>query len=215
MQESRLERPNDQNKDQETVAGVTWLGYDAPDDASVLSSGAAKEGGKSLAGFYEGLQATHHGDPHLVAAGHSYGSLVNGYALQESGSSPVDDLSVWGSPGIGTTDASDLHTLPDHMYSAAAGNDGVARSGYYGGVPGSGGTAGSDSDFTALNTDPHNANGTHGHLAGNSGHSGYIPEQSPTDANNPPRAGTTLHNQGQILRGEQPDYIDNPSIREN
>ena len=213
MKESGLQKPTKDNKEEETVAGVTWLNYDAPDDVTVLSSSAAQEGGKKLNSFYEGLQATHQGDPHLMAAGHSYGSLVNGYALQESASNPVDDLSVWGSPGIGTTDASDLNMLPDHMYSTTAKDDWpTARSGYYGGTPLLSGTAGPDSDFTALNTDAHGANSSHGPLTGSSGHSQYIPKDDPSKN---PQATTCLHNQGQILRGDSPDYVNDYAINTN
>ena len=215
MKESGLGWSAGDDKGQETVAGVTWLGYDAPHADKVLSSGEAKEGGKYLADFYDGLQETHHGDPHLMAAGHSYGSLVNGYALQNSSSSPVDDFSVWGSPGVGTTDASDLHMLPDHMFSTTAGNDWIARSGYYGGTVGGGGTAGYDSDFTALSTESQDANGSHGHLAGNSGHSGYIPSENPNNTKHPPRMSTSVHNQGRILRGAGPEYVDDYSINTN
>ena len=215
MKESGLKWSTEDNKKSETVAGVTWLGYDAPHADKVLSSGEAKEGGKHLADFYDGLQETHHGDPHLMAAGHSYGSLVNGYALQNSSSSPVDDFSVWGSPGVGTTDASDLHMLPDHMFSTTAGNDWIARSGYYGGTVGGGGTAGYDSDFTALSTESQDANGSHGHLAGNSGHSGYIPSEDPNNTKHPPRMSTSVHNQGRILRGAGPEYVDDYSINTN
>ena len=215
MKESGLAWSTTKNKGQETVAGVTWLGYDAPTAGNVWHSTEAQEGGEKLASFYEGLQETHHGDPHLMAAGHSYGSLVNGYALQNSSSSPVDDFSVWGSPGVGTTDASDLHMLPDHMFSTTAGDDLIARSGYYGGSIGGGGTAGYDSDFTALSTKSQDANGSHGHLAGNSGHSGYIPSENPNNTKQPPRMSTSVHNQGQILRGAGPEYVDDYSINTN
>ena len=215
MKESGLAWSTAKNKGQETVAGVTWLGYDAPTAGNVWHSTEAQEGGEKLASFYEGLQETHQGDPHLMAAGHSYGSLVNGYALQNSSSSPVDDFSVWGSPGVGTTDASDLHMLPDHMFSTTAGNDWIARSGYYGGTVGGGGTAGYDSDFTALSTKSQDANGSHGHLAGNSGHSGYIPSENPNNTKHPPRMSTSVHNQGRILRGAGPEYVDDYSINAN
>lgn len=173
------------------VAGVTWLGYDAPHADKVLSSGEAKEGGKKLASFYEGLQATHHGDPHLLADGHSYGSLATGYALKQS--TAPDDFSIMGSPGPSSVDASDFHMLPDHTFAAANNWDGVAASGYYGGNP----TTDPNSDFTALDTD---ANGP---LKYTSGHSTYTDDDS-----------TSLHNQGQILKGAQPDYVDRPSIKQ-
>lgn len=191
MKESGLGWSTAKNKGQETVAGVTWLGYDAPHADKVLSSGEAKEGGKYLADFYDGIQETHHGDPHLVAAGHSYGSLATGYALRQS--TAPDDFSIMGSPGPSSVDASDFHMLPDHTFAAANNWDGVAASGYYGGNP----TTNPNSDFTALDTD---ANGPYKYT---SGHSHYTDKDS-----------TSLHNQGQILKGAKPDYVDRPSIKQ-
>ena len=191
MKESGLEWSTEDNKKSETVAGVTWLGYDAPHADKVLSSGEAKEGGKYLADFYDGLQETHHGDPHLMAAGHSYGSLATGYALRQS--TAPDDFSIMGSPGPSSVDASDFHMLPDHTFAAANNWDGVAASGYYGGNP----TTDPNSDFTALDTD---ANGPYRYT---SGHSTYTDDDS-----------TSLHNQGQILKGTKPDYVDRPSIKQ-
>ena len=180
----------DQEKGQETVAGVTWLGYDAPHAEKVFSSGEAKEGGKHMADFYDGLQETHHGDPHLMAAGHSYGSLATGYALRQS--TAPDDFSIMGSPGPSSVDASEFHMLPDHTFAAANNWDPIAASGYYGGNP----TTNPNSDFTALDTD---ANGPYKY---SSGHSHYTDKGS-----------TSLHSQGQILKGVKPDYVDRPSIK--
>lgn len=191
MTESGLGWSTDNNQGQETVAGVTWLGYDAPHADKVLSSGEAKEGGKKLASFYEGLQATHHGDPHLLADGHSYGSLVAGYALRQS--TAPDDFSIMGSPGPSSVDASDFHMLPDHTFAAANNWDPVAASGYYGGNP----TTNPNSDFAALDTD---ANGPYKY---SSEHSHYTDKGS-----------TSLHSQGQILKGAKPDYVDRPSIKQ-
>ena len=190
MKESGLGWSTAKNKGQETVAGVTWLGYDAPHAEKVFSSGEAKEGGKYLADFYDGLQETHHGDPHLMAAGHSYGSLATGYALRQS--TAPDDFSIMGSPGPSSVDASEFHMLPDHTFAAANNWDGVAASGYYGGNP----TTNPNSDFTALDTD---ANGPYKY---SSGHSHYTDKGS-----------TSLHSQGQILKGVKPDYVDRPSIK--
>ena len=189
---------NEAAKTGESVAGVTWLGYDAPTQAetaegtnSVVSDKAAKDAAKDLASFYDGIQETHHGDPHLVAAGHSYGSLATGYALRQS--TAPDDFSIMGSPGPSSVDASDFHTLPDHTFAAANNWDGVAASGYYGGNP----TTNPNSDFTALDT------GANGPYKYTSGHSNYTDKDS-----------TSLHNQGQILKGEKPDYVDRPSIKQ-
>ena len=196
LDESELAwKPGD--KGQETAAAVTWLGYDAPNwsetlggtDSSVLSSKEAQSAGPDLASFYDALQETHHGDSHLVAAGHSYGSTATGYALRQSNA--PDDVVVWGSPGVTSVDASDLGMLPDHMYAARSGDDVVAMSGIYGGEP----TAHPDSDFTSLSTSKN------GGLAESTGHSNY------TD-----KGTTSLHNISQVLRNETPSYIEDKSI---
>ena len=184
-------KPGDQNS--ETVAGVTWLGYDAPgwgetmtfSTGTVLNDNEAEKAGQDLTGFYDGVQATHHGDPHLVAGGHSYGSTATGYALRET--TAPDDVAIWGSPGATTVDASDLNMLPDHSYAAAAGDDIVAAFGPYGGNP----TTDLNSDFTALDTDEQDG------LGASSGHSNYTTPGT-----------TSLHDLGNILGGDDPDYVD-------
>ena len=88
-------------------------------------------------------------------------------------------------------DASDLNMLPDHMFATTTDDDYVAHSGWYGGNP----SSGLNSDFTALDT------GAHRSLGANSGHSHY------TDSDT-----TSLHNQAQILRDHNPDYVDEYSI---
>jgi len=98
-----------------------------------------------------------------------------------------------GSPGPSSVDASDFHMLPDHTFAAANNWDPVAASGYYGGNP----TTNPNSDFTALDTD---ANGPYKY---SSGHSNYTDKGS-----------TSLHSQGQILKGVKPDYVDRPSIKQ-
>lgn len=197
MSETGMPDHDDKDTEQveETAAGVTWLGYDAPNwdetlkgsDGTVLSDHEAQSASPDLAGFYDGIQATHTGDPHLVAAGHSYGSTVTGYASQESNA--PDDIVVWGSPGASTVDASDLNTVPDRMYSASATDDVVAGYGRYGGNP----TTDPESDFTPLDTREHYEDG----LRASAGHSLYT------------NAGTTsLHNLGNILADNGPDYPD-------
>ena len=75
-----------------SVATVTWMGYDAPQinevtdwPRSVGMPGLAMRGGEDLAGFLKGINASRLQDPHLIALGHSYGSLTTGYALQHGG----------------------------------------------------------------------------------------------------------------------------------
>lgn len=197
--DDRLEGKSEQElRNMNTVAGVTWLDYDAPgwdetlsfSEGTVLNDNEAKKAGQDLAGFYDGLQETHHGDPHLSADAHSYGSTGTGYALQQT--TAPDDFSIWGTPGPSSVDASDLNMLPDHMFVTAADGDGVAVSGMYGGDP----VSSPESDFTELDS------GSHGDLKASSGHSEYTEPGS-----------TSLHNQAKILRDQKPDYVNNPSIR--
>ena len=191
-------KPGD--KGQETAAAVTWLGYDAPNwsetlrgtDSSVLSSKEAQSAGPDLASFYDGLQETHHGDPHLVAAGHSYGSTATGYALRESNA--PDDVVVWGSPGVTSVDASDLGMLPDHMYAVGTGDDMIASSGRYGGDP----SSHPESDFTTLLTTKQ------GPYLHSEWHSSYTDKDT-----------TSLHNISQVMKDQTPSYVDQRSIRSN
>lgn len=123
------------------VATVAWLGYDAPQwdtmtevDRSVLIARGAEHGGADLARFYDGINATHQGDPHLTAIGHSYGSTTTGYGLQEV-TTPVDDAVVFGSPGLGTGDVSDLRVPDGHVGVIEASADGIADLGRFGTDP--------------------------------------------------------------------------------
>ena len=123
----------------ETVAGVAWLGYDAPQwsttldpDDSVASSAPAQDGGRQLAGFLDGVGAARNDDPHLTALGHSYGSTTTGYALQHTA---VDDAVLFGSPGAGTDDITDLHVPDGHTAVLEARHDPVADVAHFGGDP--------------------------------------------------------------------------------
>ena len=89
----------------EQVAGITVLNYDAPrwgeigtPNHSVAGNHQVEVGGKSGADMLYAVQATHSGDPHLVASGHSYGSSATGWALQHS--TVADDAMFSGSPGL-------------------------------------------------------------------------------------------------------------------
>ena len=181
-------------------AGVMWLGYDAPttDETATLSEGTAftpTEAEKSkydLASFYNGIQETHHGDPHLVAAGHSYGSSVTEFAAEES--TAPDDISVWGSPGLNSVDASDMNMLPDHAFAERTDDD-LIRYRLFQGTHGPNPMDDPNSDFTTLDT------GEHGGLKQSEGHSEYTEEGS-----------TSLRNQGKVLADQRPDYANRRSI---
>lgn len=100
---SDLER---ERRGDETVATVAWIGYQAPQldgsvllggDRSVASSHMAREGGRQLASFDDGIVAARPDDPHLTNLGHSYGSTTTSSGLQQT--TAVDDAVLFGSPG--------------------------------------------------------------------------------------------------------------------
>lgn len=151
----------------ETVSTIAWIGYDAPqlDKDDYLSEESLKgamqvaqpwngqAAAPNLSQFYEGIDASNHdGDPHLTAVGHSYGSFTTGLALQQTPEGIVDDVMVYGSPGLGTGHDFDssldkLNITPGHAYEMTAHDDPVAHMNRFGWSPGY------MSEFTHLDTD--------------------------------------------------------------
>jgi hypothetical protein len=120
-----------------TVATVSWIGYDAPQwgqtlmpSRSVASDDLAQAGADDLAGFYNGIDTSRGNDPHVTALGHSYGSLTTGLALQNR--TGVDDMVIFGSPGLGTSDLGDLDIPDGHAFRIEARRDVVADLGSFG-----------------------------------------------------------------------------------
>ncbi|GGF91206.1 hypothetical protein GCM10007304_01440 [Rhodococcoides trifolii] len=116
-------------------AGVTWLGYEAPQlgwslldpDTSVLSGRSADVAGDALATFLDGLPA----DSHTTAVGHSYGSVVVADALTSD--TAVDDVVLMGSPGVDVRSAADLNA--GNVYVIESPTDAVADTGWFGRDP--------------------------------------------------------------------------------
>ncbi|MCJ0899176.1 alpha/beta hydrolase family protein [Rhodococcus sp. ARC_M13] len=155
-------------RESETVSTIAWIGYDAPqldkDDyfseesiagaIQVAQPWNAQAAAPNLSQFYEGIDASNHdGDPHLTAVGHSYGSFTTGLALQQTPDGIVDDVMVYGSPGLGTghdlddTSLDTLNIAPGHAYEMTAHDDPVAHMNRFGWSPGY------MSEFTHLDTD--------------------------------------------------------------
>jgi hypothetical protein len=119
------------------VSTIAWIGYDAPqipglDEKAESLAGAwgvshddlAKAGAHDLAGFYDGITASHDGVPaELTAIGHSYGSLTTGLALQEPGSHGVTNAIFYGSPGIEATTPQQLQLQNGHVFTMETPND--------------------------------------------------------------------------------------------
>ena len=113
------------------VAVVSWLGYDAPGKpkfgnyGDIASPELAKEGSDRLAGFLTGMQASREhgaGDAHMSLVGHSYGSTTSGMAATKVKSGVIDDLVLFGSPGMGTFDPSDIHVDEKHRWVSGVPN---------------------------------------------------------------------------------------------
>ena len=114
-----------------TVAGITWLGYEAPQmgwglidpDSTVLGVGAARIGGAELADFLNTLDGSK-----VTVIGHSYGSLTAAEAL--TGGAHVDDYIALGSPGLGVSGAAELGA--QSVYVVESPTDPVADAGWFG-----------------------------------------------------------------------------------
>ncbi|MFE9728085.1 alpha/beta hydrolase [Streptomyces sp. NPDC005794] len=110
-------------------SAIVWLGYDAPNIATVASTSSAEAGAPAYNQFMDGLGVTNRNeDPHVTAIGHSYGSLAVGTAARQDGGIPaVDDIILLGSPGVGVDKAEDLGVGKGHVYVGAADNDPVTQ----------------------------------------------------------------------------------------
>ncbi|MGB8408104.1 MAG: alpha/beta hydrolase [Mycobacterium sp.] len=125
----------------DSVSAIAWMGYDPPqvpgwDQLGASAAGLwgvshddiAKAGAHDLAGFYDGIQAAHHGGPtDLTAIGHSYGSLTTGLALQEPGDHGVSRALFYGSPGIEATTPQQLHLQPGHVFTMETPDDPIQQ----------------------------------------------------------------------------------------
>ena len=161
-----------------STAMVTWQGYDAPQWGdtlsanSVASAHSAKEGGASLASFYEGIDRSRPDGVNLVALGHSYGSVTTGYALHHKNTG-VDYAAVFGSPGIAVNNIDHLKIPKGHFYAEEAKWDGVGDLGRFGADPSH------MPDVTMLSTD---ANKTH-HTSENTWHTAYLDDKTTSQFN--------------------------------
>ncbi|HET9945987.1 MAG TPA: alpha/beta hydrolase, partial [Actinomycetes bacterium] len=123
--------------DRRDVAVVSWLGYDIPQTAdtfrgshSVVLQSSAEEGATALDSFLRGLPS----ERHLTLVGHSYGSTTAGIAVARP-DTPVDDLVVLGSPGLGVNRTADLGLPPGRVHVLEAADDPVADLGWLGPDP--------------------------------------------------------------------------------
>lgn len=130
-----------QGRGSESTAMVIWMGYDAPQNqgsigdafgiANAQQPQYAEAGARQLAAFAEGIRAQNP-DAHIAAIGHSYGSYVTGLAAQQT--TALDSIVVFGSPGVGAHDLSQLN-VGGEFYVVEAPGDLVADSAQFGKDP--------------------------------------------------------------------------------
>jgi Alpha/beta hydrolase len=95
----------------ERIAVVAWLGYRPPRTLGpeVLTGGRAAAGARALGRFLTGVHRVN-GRARIALLCHSYGSVVCGKAARRLGAAPVDEIALFGSPGVTAHRAADLGT---------------------------------------------------------------------------------------------------------
>jgi Alpha/beta hydrolase len=90
-------------------AVVAWLGYDSPSTRSpaVLTEGRADDASRELARFLTGWRRVN-GRAEVALLCHSYGAVVCAKAAPHAPG--VDDIALYGSPGVNVRTARDLKT---------------------------------------------------------------------------------------------------------
>ncbi|MFI1732730.1 alpha/beta hydrolase [Streptomyces acidicola] len=190
----KLQNAADKQADGESVAMVTWLGYDAPeakltDFNSVAGTGRAEDAAPDLRQFVAGTQAAHDGSPsHTTVIGHSYGSTVVGAAASGGDGLGADDVVAVGSPGMTVDEASDLQMDPEHVWIGTAEDDSVVK----------------ETSGLTLGPDPGKKSfGGNNIEVDTHGHSGYWDKGS-----------QSLANQGAVIAGKQPTEVPKKELPE-
>jgi pimeloyl-ACP methyl ester carboxylesterase len=109
------------DRGEQSVAVVSWLGYDPPDHVVTgIARRPAHVGGAQLAHDLAGLRRA--GASRLVVVGHSYGALVA--ARGAHAGAPIDELVLLGAPGLGVADIDALGLSPGaDVWAALADRD--------------------------------------------------------------------------------------------
>jgi hypothetical protein len=113
-----------------SLAVVSWIGYDAPDAFTVLSSDKAKAGSENLEKFLTDTTAATGRQPgeDLSVWAHSYGANVSTLAVSRT---PVDNLTLAAPAGVDSSipSVNDLKVDPKHVWVTEANSDAVANIG--------------------------------------------------------------------------------------
>lgn len=153
----------------DSIAVVSWIGYQTPGITDVVSLDLAEDGAKYISNAVEGVHETRTDTaPHVTLVTHSYGSTATLMAL-ESGGLAVDSLVIIGSPGGSAQSVNDLGMPSDEVFVGEAAWDPVVDTAFFGNDPGSP-EFGASSMSVEGGVDP--VDGTT--LAAASGHLGYF-----------------------------------------
>ncbi|WP_130797153.1 alpha/beta hydrolase [Streptomyces otsuchiensis] len=111
--------------DGESVATVTWIGYEAPPEIvpDATSRSFAQQGAPELNSFLDGLDAsrTSERDRNTTVIAHSYGSTLVGAATQERDAAiSADNIIAVGSPGMLVGSAEELGIGAENIWSMQA-----------------------------------------------------------------------------------------------
>ncbi|MEU5160571.1 alpha/beta hydrolase [Streptomyces sp. NPDC020875] len=110
----------------QSVATITWIGYDAPDHPvkDAPFSHYANDAAPALNRFLDGVESsrTAEGPGHTTVIGHSYGSTVIGSAARQ-GDLNADDVVVAGSPGMQVGKAEELDVPKGRVWNQEAPGD--------------------------------------------------------------------------------------------
>lgn len=152
-----------------STAVVSWIGYQTPGIADVVSLDLAEDGARSISNSVDGVKETRGADqPNLTLVTHSYGSTATLMALQ-SGGLAIDSLVIIGSPGGSAQSVNDLGMPSNRVFVGEADWDPVAHSAFFGTAPGSTGFGASAMSVSG-GQDPISGET----LAAASGHLGYF-----------------------------------------
>ncbi|MFI9329339.1 alpha/beta hydrolase [Kitasatospora sp. NPDC052868] len=166
-------------KEGETVAVISYLGYDTPESIPKASNPMrGLDAADDMRRFSDGLRVAH-GEPktHLSYIAHSYGSFAVGVADSEKGGLQADDIVTLGSPGMGVLTADQLTVNPDHLWIGEATDDPTRLVGGF-----------------SLGPSPHIVGfGGHNIEIDTSGHGGYWDDKT-----------QSMINQGNIIAGRKP-----------
>lgn len=125
--ESLLEEMADNSDAGTTNAVIVWENYDNPSLVEVIDPGQAVDGAEVLIDDLASYDAAHGqatGDSaHTTVVAHSYGTVVTSYALQDGAAEYLDDVVVYGSPGMVVDGVADLGMDTEHVFAGMDDDD--------------------------------------------------------------------------------------------